>query len=118
MVQGPQWNLRLRGKPATDGFGLKMVVGRLGPTGEGQIELLEPQRNDNPLADFLREHGPGLNHIAFVVPDYNALTQALRATGVPPLKEIHVPGMVHSSYFDCTREELSTVEVFETGPHA
>jgi catechol 2,3-dioxygenase-like lactoylglutathione lyase family enzyme len=118
VVQGPSWNLHFRGKPVPYDFGLKMVIGKLGPTGEGQMELLEPQRNDNVLGEFLKEHGPGLNHIAFVVPDYQGLTRALRATGVPPLKEIHVPGTVHSSYFDCTREELSTIEVFETGPHA
>jgi catechol 2,3-dioxygenase-like lactoylglutathione lyase family enzyme len=118
IVQGPSWNLHFRGRPATHDFGLKMVMARLGPTGEGQIELLEPQCSDNVLAEFLKEHGPGLNHIAFAVPDYGGLTGPLRATGVPPLKEIHVRGTVHSSYFDCTREELSTIEVFETGPHA
>lgn len=117
VVQGPSWNLRFRGQPAANDFWLKMAIGKLGPTGEGQIELIEPQRNNNVLADFLNEHGPGLNHIAFVVPDYENLTRPLRSTGVPPLKEIHVPGMVHSSYFDCTRKELSTMEVFETGPH-
>ncbi len=118
IVQGPSWNLHFRGQPARHEFGLKMVIGKLGPTGEGQIELLEPQRNENVLAEFLTNHGPGLNHVAFVVPDYETLTRALRSTGVPPLKEIHVPGTVHSSYFDCTREEFATIEVFETGPHA
>jgi catechol 2,3-dioxygenase-like lactoylglutathione lyase family enzyme len=118
IVQGPSWNLKFRGKPALHQFGIKMVIAKLGPTGEGQMELLEPERNDNVLAEFLNNHGPGLNHVAFVVPDYNALTANLRSTGVPPLKEIHVPGTVHSSYFDCTGEELATVEVFETGPHA
>ncbi len=118
VVQGPSWNLHFRGKPVPYDFSLKMVIGKLGPTGEGQIELLEPQRNDNVIAEFLREHGAGLNHIAFVVPDYATLTRTLRSTGVPPLKEIHVPGTVHSSYFDCTREELGTIEVYETGPNA
>jgi catechol 2,3-dioxygenase-like lactoylglutathione lyase family enzyme len=118
VVQGPSWNLHFRGQPIYHDFSLKMTIGKLGPTGEGQIELLEPERNDNVIADFLRDHGPGLNHVAFVVPDYDFLTRPLRSTGVPPLKEIHVPGMVHSSYFDCSREELSTIEVYETGPHA
>jgi hypothetical protein len=118
VVQGPSWNLHFRGRPILYDFRLKMVIGKLGPTGEGQIELLEPQRNDNVIADFLRDHGPGLNHIAFVVPDYETLTRPLRSTGVPPLKEIHLPGTVHSSYFDCTHEELGTIEVYETGPHA
>jgi catechol 2,3-dioxygenase-like lactoylglutathione lyase family enzyme len=118
VVQGPSWNLHFRGKPIDHDFSLKMTIGKLGPTGEGQIELLEPERKDNVIADFLKDHGPGLNHIAFVVPDYDSLTRPLRSTGVPPLKEIHVPGMVHSSYFDCNREELSTIEVYETGPHA
>jgi methylmalonyl-CoA/ethylmalonyl-CoA epimerase len=118
VVQGPSWNLKFRGKPAPHDFSLKMVIGKLGPAGGGQIELIEPERSDNVLAEFLNEHGSGLNHIAFAVPDYNSRTASLRSTGVPPLKEIHVPGMVHSSYFDCTGDELATIEVFETGPHA
>jgi catechol 2,3-dioxygenase-like lactoylglutathione lyase family enzyme len=118
MVQGPAWNLKFRGKPAPNDFSLKIVIGKLGAGGEGQIELLEPQRNDNVLAEFLDDHGPGLNHIAFAVPDYDAHTVALRSTGVPPLKEIHLPGTAHSSYFDCSRDELSTIEVFATGPNA
>lgn len=118
IVQGPSWNLRFRGQPVPYDFGLKMVVGKIGRAGQCQIELLEPQRNENVLAEVLRRHGPGLNHIAFSVPDYHGLTGALRATGIPPLKEIHVPGMVHSSYFDCGAEELGTIEVFEVGPQA
>jgi catechol 2,3-dioxygenase-like lactoylglutathione lyase family enzyme len=118
VVQGPAWNLKFRGKPAPNDFSLKMVIGKLGPGGEGQIELLEPQRNDNVLAEFLNNHGPGLNHIAFAVPDYDAHTVALRSTGVPPLKEIHLPGTAHSSYFDCSRDELGTIEVFATGPRS
>jgi catechol 2,3-dioxygenase-like lactoylglutathione lyase family enzyme len=118
VVQGPAWNLKFRGKPAPKDFSLKIAIGKLGPTGEGQIELIEPERGDNVLAEFLNEPGPGLNHIAFMVPDYLAMTAPLRSTGVPPLKEIHVPGMAHSSYFDCTSDGLSTIEVFQTGPHA
>ncbi|HKD69916.1 MAG TPA: VOC family protein [Candidatus Binataceae bacterium] len=118
IVQGPSWNLKFRGRPAARDFGIKMVIGKLGPDRQAQIELLEPERNDNVLAEFLHDHGPGLNHVAFMVPDYNTLTAPLRSTGVPPLKEIHVPGTVHSSYFDCSQEELATIEVFETGPHA
>ncbi len=118
IVQGPSWNLRFRGRPVPYDFGMKMVVGKIGAAGQSQIELLEPERGENVLAEFLRERGPGLNHIAFSVPDYLGMTAALRATGVAPLKEIHVPGMVHSSYFDCSAEQLGTIEVFEAGPHA
>ncbi len=112
MVQGPALNLKVRGIAVASDFHLKRAVGHLGPDGQVEIELLEPELGNNPLGEFLERHGPGLHHIAFKVPDYDAATVALRATGTPPLKEIS-RGRIHSSYFDCTREGLSYVEVFQ-----
>ncbi len=112
MSQGPALNLKVRGKAVPYDFQLKRSVGHLGPAGQMEIELLEPELRGNPLGEFLETHGPGLHHIAFKVPDYDAATTALRATGTPPLKEIS-RGRIHSSYFDCTREGLSYVEVFQ-----
>ena len=112
MVQGPALNLKVRGIAVAYDFHLKRSVGHLGPDGRVEIELLEPELGNNPLGEFLERHGPGLHHIAFKVPDYDAATVALRATGTPPLKEIS-RGRIHSSYFDCTREGLSYVEVFQ-----
>ncbi|MGO9061342.1 MAG: VOC family protein [Candidatus Binataceae bacterium] len=112
MVQGPGLNLKVRGNPVAYDFHLKRSVGHLGPAGQVEIELLEPELGNNPLGEFLETHGPGLHHIAFKVPDYDAATAALRATATPPLKEIS-RGRIHSSYFDCTREGLSYVEVFQ-----
>ncbi len=112
MSQGPALNLKIRGKAVSYDFQLKRSVGHLGPAGQVEIELLKPELRGNPLGEFLETHGPGLHHIAFKVPDYDSATRALHATGTPPLKEIS-RGRIHSSYFDCAREGLSYVEVFQ-----
>jgi methylmalonyl-CoA epimerase len=35
----------------------------------GEIELLEPLREDSPVGRFLDKHGEGLHHLSFEVPD-------------------------------------------------
>ena len=39
------------------------------PIGDVDIELLEPTSDDGLNADFLREHGEGVHHLAFKVDD-------------------------------------------------
>lgn len=41
------------------------------------VELLEPSDDNDPTAQFLSEHGEGVHHLAFLVPDVQAaLTEA------------------------------------------
>jgi catechol 2,3-dioxygenase-like lactoylglutathione lyase family enzyme len=112
MFQGPALNLKFRGVPAPYDFWLKRAVGYVGPDGKAEIEILQPGENENALWAHLVKHGPGANHIAFQVPDFDALTVALRATGVAPLKEIS-RGKVHSSWF-CFPQGDSYVEVYQS----
>ena len=112
MFQGPALNLKFRGVPAPYDFWLKRAVGYVGPDGKAEIEILQPGENENALWAHLIKHGPGANHIAFQVPDFDALTVALRATGVAPLKEIS-RGKVHSSWF-CFPQGDSYVEVYQS----
>lgn len=45
------------------------------------IELIEPLRDDTPLAKFLAERGPGMHHICFRVADIRAELQRLASLG-------------------------------------
>lgn len=43
--------------------------------GDVDLELLEPETSDSPIAKFLAKRGPGIHHVCFRVPD---LAEALR----------------------------------------
>ncbi|MCP3869105.1 MAG: hypothetical protein GY703_13580 [Gammaproteobacteria bacterium] len=53
--------------------------------GNVELELIEPRDEDSVYAEFLREQGPGLHHIMFVTPDYDACVERMHAQGVPVL---------------------------------
>jgi len=48
------------------------------PFGDVDVELLEPQAADGPIAKFLAKRGPGIHHICFRVPDLDAALQRCR----------------------------------------
>ena len=51
------------------------------PTGEGEIELLEPLDEESGVARFLEKRGEGLHHICLTVEDVEATMERLRAAG-------------------------------------
>src|SRR4051812_29355762 len=57
------------------------------PCGGVNIELLEPTREDSPIAGFLAKRGPGIHHLCLKSGDVAADDAALRARGVQLLRE-------------------------------
>ena len=51
------------------------------PFGDVDIELLEPQSDDSPVAKFLAKRGPGIHHICFQVPNLDAALRLCRDRG-------------------------------------
>lgn len=51
-------------------------------TGEGEVELLHPTRDDTPVGKFLAKRGPGLHHVAYEVPDIDRALEEARAAGL------------------------------------
>ncbi len=51
------------------------------PIGDVDIELLEPQTDDGPIAKFIARRGAGIHHICFRVPDLNSALQRCRDQG-------------------------------------
>jgi methylmalonyl-CoA/ethylmalonyl-CoA epimerase len=49
--------------------------------GDVDIELLESQHPDSPIAKFLASRGPGIHHICYRVPDLDAALERCRAAG-------------------------------------
>jgi hypothetical protein len=57
-------DLRLWGEPAEFTW-----IGAEAPAGNAWIELLQPLDGDSPLKDWLAEHGDGVHHLGYEVPD-------------------------------------------------
>jgi methylmalonyl-CoA/ethylmalonyl-CoA epimerase len=86
--------------------------------GGSQVQLLQPLEADSPVGRFLSEHGEGLHHVAFAVPDLEKALEHLRTTGARLVdEEPHTGGggnriaFVHPAAFAGTLIEL--VEVTE-----
>lgn len=56
------------------------------PCGESKIELLEPTREDSPIAIFLAKRGPGIHHVCLGSSDVRADDARLRAAGFQVLR--------------------------------
>jgi methylmalonyl-CoA/ethylmalonyl-CoA epimerase len=56
------------------------------PCGETHLELLEPTREDSPIAKFLEQRGPGLHHICLGSDDIRADDAKLREAGLRLLR--------------------------------
>jgi methylmalonyl-CoA/ethylmalonyl-CoA epimerase len=64
----------VHGKPTP--FALRIAFGALGGV---LVELLEPLDDRSPHAEFLRERGEGMHHLAFLVADFDAQLAAVRS---------------------------------------
>lgn len=76
-----------------------------------QIELIEPLRGESLYREFLDAKGPGLHHVAFDVPDFDAAIAALSADGLPLLAKGRVGPGSEFAYFDCEAAGASVVEI-------
>jgi methylmalonyl-CoA/ethylmalonyl-CoA epimerase len=57
------------------------------PTGDSEIELVEPTTDSSGLARYLEKRGPGMHHICLEVDDIAAMLDRLREKGVQLINE-------------------------------
>ena len=62
------------------------------PCGDTLVELIEPRTQAGSNADYLKEHGPGIQHVAVEVGDLEAALSELAEHGVEPLGDAPIPG--------------------------
>ncbi len=65
--------------------GVREAMLRINGTDDGAasyLQLLEPTRDDSPVAGWLAKHGEGVHHIAFGTPDVDGDAAAIRDRGV------------------------------------
>lgn len=75
-----------------------------------QIQLVE-QHNDEPSPhlDFLGERGPGLNHVAVIVPDYRAEIDRRTAGGESPISS--AGGLAENVFYHPGNWDFPAVEM-------
>ncbi len=92
----------------------------LGYMRDTQIELIEPVRGESLYSEFVESKGPGLHHVAFDVPDFDATVDALDASGLELLTRGQMGPGSQFAYFDCESAETSVIEIlgFDEGMRA
>ncbi|MEE2674432.1 MAG: VOC family protein [Myxococcota bacterium] len=73
---------RFKGEPAE-----ARMKASIAYSGKVFVELVEVLEGESPHTDFLREHGEGLQHIAFSVEKIGDVVSKLAAEGLEPILE-------------------------------
>ncbi len=89
----------------------------LANSGDLQIELIQ-QVNDAPshYVDFLKEHGPGLQHFAVLSSDYDSDLARYARSGYKPLAEVKLKDSLRAVYLETASHPGTIVEVVENLP--
>jgi methylmalonyl-CoA epimerase len=94
---------KLHGKNAE--FSMKVAFASVGNM---QLELIEPLNDENIYAEFLREHGEGLHHIACAVDDFDKTITDLNGKGCGVLQEGVTKDGMGFAYLD-TQDAMSCI---------
>ena len=88
-----------------------------GTLGSIEIEIIQPLSSGNLYTDFLEQHGPGLHHTGYNIPDpaeYRAQYQRLLDLGGRPMNGRRIESErfnVEFCYFDCSHFQGSVIEL-------
>jgi methylmalonyl-CoA/ethylmalonyl-CoA epimerase len=111
---GETFELELTDRRVVEGDrAVEIASFRCGPT---LIELLRPI-NHPALAQFLKNHGPGLHHVAFAVKDLPGRIEQLRQKGVVANAPFVAPTGWKIAYFDLNNEDLALLRSQYHGDH-
>jgi methylmalonyl-CoA/ethylmalonyl-CoA epimerase len=83
----------------------------LGYAGDTQIELIQSIRGENLYTEFLESKGPGLHHIAFDVPDFDATLESFDEGGLELITRGQMGPGSKFAYFECESAETSVIEI-------
>ena len=81
--------------------------------GRAEEDLIEPVRGRSLYTEFVDRHGPGLHHVAFLPPDFDASVEALQSAGLEVLARGPVGEGNRFAYFDCAGPGFSVIELLD-----
>ncbi len=79
--------------------GAKLKV-RFAQIGSIVLEFFQPVEGESMQLDFLRKHGEGIQHMAFVVADIDAEVDDLVSKGVKLMFQADIPNGSRIAFFD------------------
>ncbi len=93
------FGLRVTHRETNDEQGVHEAMLRVstGATGATSVQLLQPTRDDSPIAKHLARKGEGIHHVAYGVDDVEAALADLKARGVLLVDEVPRHGTEGSS---------------------
>jgi catechol 2,3-dioxygenase-like lactoylglutathione lyase family enzyme len=97
-----------RGRPADC-----VVHLSLGWLGDTQVELIESVRGESIYAEHLDQKGPGLHHVAFLVPDFDAVTEAFGRGALTLASRGALGAGMRFAYYDCQGPGFSLIEILD-----
>ncbi len=105
----------LKGKPMP--IKLNIAIAQMGPV---MLELIQPVEGDAPHKWFLEEKGEGLQHLGFIVDNYDEWLHYLKENGIDVLMnaETNIEGMGHirAAYVESNRIGGVLFELIEITP--
>lgn len=103
-------DMLLHGKP--QGYAMRLALADIGGV---QFELIEPKDDQSIYADFLKQHGEGLHHVAFGVENYNDAMKFFHGKGYEILQGGTWNGFTYS--YLPTQHELGVIsEIYNVPP--
>jgi catechol 2,3-dioxygenase-like lactoylglutathione lyase family enzyme len=81
-----------------------------------QLELIEPRHGDSIYTEFLARSGPGLHHVCFEPPDFDAAVSAAQEQGIDIQQRGDMGGAMRFAYLDATFAGVPCIELAEIGP--
>ncbi|MBT3311546.1 MAG: hypothetical protein HN379_06100 [Desulfobacteraceae bacterium] len=87
-------------------YAVKIALAKIGDI---EIELIQPLDNKSEYAEFLKEKGGGLHHLAFLTEDLDSVLELCSDKGIKPLPESAPPLF---SYIDTGKKLGFPIEVF------
>ena len=102
--------MTVRGK--AQGYAMRLATANVGSV---QIELIEPKDDKSIYAEFLKEHGEGLHHVAFGVDDYGKVMESYGKKGKPILQGGTWKGLTYT-YLDEGKDLGLIAEIYHIAP--
>ncbi len=94
-------------------YAMRVALGYFGPT---RIELIEQVSGDTVYADFIRDHGYGVQHLGVLVDDMAAAIREAEAAGYHVIMDgagFGPDGDGHYAYLDTEAELGTTLELIQ-----
>jgi methylmalonyl-CoA/ethylmalonyl-CoA epimerase len=104
-------HMTYHGKPAS--YHMRLALANCGTT---RIELIQPCEGETVYADFVRDHGYGIQHIGILVDDMQAALQQAEAAGIRMIQDgagFGVDGDGHYAYLDTEEAYGVTIELIQ-----